>query len=467
MNRALTFYKKFGRVTDKLCRTLVWNRENLKVNVVMKQTPGRHQYYYTETLHLLPEDIVFKVRMPSRYALSVESKKYDNLVEKEIINYLEKRVGVNLFDPAGGLHLDLTVKQAKEMIKASDYVKEKASTDEFQAVLEAYNSSEANVDSIQTSIDNTVEELYAELEAYKRNLYRDFKEAEIPSTSPVTDFIPFVKRSNIEIIKADIEAALQKDPENEILHDLLERCHIVVHTYVKIAEIKYEVINDWVDYGDAEEYDHTLLETATKKSSKARNFYSSLNFPSELNCDNSPFEERLDRINKTDLPSFRENLKSYETNKTKRDGFYSQFIKDHVYDFHPEKLKNDLFAFLSGAIVLKDHRYRYQQEQYERYLFTVRWIPFGDHLTLRKVAKYYSKGLRMQVAMSHNWLCPQIDANYDDYGKRTVNPISSTVFYYFFSANRSRRIFAQYILSAARYPNEKLRRAYLRFFSNA
>lgn len=68
------------------------------------------------------------------------------------------------------------------------------------------------------------------------------------------------------------------------------------------------------------------------------------------------------------------------------------------------------------------------------------------------------------MAESHNNRSPKIDANYDDYHYRTVNPISSSVFYYFFSGNKLRRNLSIWMLSAARYPNEKIRRAYLKFF---
>jgi hypothetical protein len=155
-------------------------------------------------------------------------------------------------------------------------------------------------------------------------------------------------------------------------------------------------------------------------------------------------------------------MTNFESSKSKRDSFYSSFTKDDNVDHQPEKVKDDLLAYLSGAIVLKDHRYRYQQEQYDRYLAFKRWVPVLERMTLKQFSDIYAESLRNQVEVSHNFLCPHIDANYyDDYEKRSVSPISSTVFYFFFSAHKARRQFAQVILSAARYPNEKIRKAYL------
>ena len=65
---------------------------------------------------------------------------------------------------------------------------------------------------------------------------------------------------------------------------------------------------------------------------------------------------------------------------------------------------------------------------------------------------------------SHYFKCPKIEANYDDFAKETVLPLNPAIFYYFFSANRSGRTWAQWMLAAVRYPNNKTRRAYMRFF---
>lgn len=46
------------------------------------------------------------------------------------------------------------------------------------------------------------------------------------------------------------------------------------------------------------------------------------------------------------------------------------------------------------------------------------------------------------IAKSHNYKSPKIQANYDDFGDATVKPLNSTIFYYFFSADRTRRTIA-------------------------
>ena len=73
--------------------------------------------------------------------------------------------------------------------------------------------------------------------------------------------------------------------------------------------------------------------------------------------------------------------------------------------------------------------------------------------------------IEAMIEQSHNYKCPKIQANYDDFGDQTIRPLNSTLFYYFFSADRTKRSIAQWLLSTVRYPNEKIRRAYMRFFA--
>ncbi len=88
-----------------------------------------------------------------------------------------------------------------------------------------------------------------------------------------------------------------------------------------------------------------------------------------------------------------------------------------------------------------------------------------ENMTLKQFAESYSEHLEHHVQKSHNFRSPKIDANYDDYEYKNVNPITSQIFYYFFSAGRVSRGLSGMLLAAARYPNEKIRRAYLRFWA--
>lgn len=85
--------------------------------------------------------------------------------------------------------------------------------------------------------------------------------------------------------------------------------------------------------------------------------------------------------------------------------------------------------------------------------------------TLKSFCEEYAYRMNDMVDISHNYKCHKIEANYDDFQERSLNPLNSTIYYFFFSSNRWTRSMAGFLLSAARYPNEKLRKAYINFFS--
>ena len=139
------------------------------------------------------------------------------------------------------------------------------------------------------------------------------------------------------------------------------------------------------------------------------------------------------------------------------------------------KFRAALLKHLAGNIVVKEHKVRYQKEQFDRFVASSNSHELSAlDVPLREFARSYARWamlvgyvglIESMISYSHNMKCPKIEANYDDFGTKTVRPLNATIFYYFFSANRSGKSWAQWMLSAVRYPNDKTRRAYMRFFS--
>lgn len=77
----------------------------------------------------------------------------------------------------------------------------------------------------------------------------------------------------------------------------------------------------------------------------------------------------------------------------------------------------------------------------------------------------YARVIESLIEDSNNYKCPKIQANYDEFEDSNIRPLNSTIFYFYFSGNRYRKAFAQFMLAGVRFPNEKLRKAYMRFFA--
>jgi hypothetical protein len=128
--------------------------------------------------------------------------------------------------------------------------------------------------------------------------------------------------------------------------------------------------------------------------------------------------------------------------------------------------RTDLLQHLAGSIVVKEHRQRYQKEQFDRFLSSLQHNSLQKReVTLRDFCTEYANMIEILISDSHNDRSPKIEANYDDFGERTIRPLNATIFYYFFSADRRKRTIAQWLLAAVRYPNDRVRRAYMRFFA--
>ena len=109
-----------------------------------------------------------------------------------------------------------------------------------------------------------------------------------------------------------------------------------------------------------------------------------------------------------------------------------------------------LLKHLAGSIVIKNHRIRYQKEQFDRFLASTKDFTLQNNKqTLREFSLNYAALIDSMTSSSHNFKCPKIEANYDDFARESILPLSPTIFYYYFSANRSGRSWAQWMLAAA------------------
>jgi len=141
--------------------------------------------------------------------------------------------------------------------------------------------------------------------------------------------------------------------------------------------------------------------------------------------------------------------------------YFDQNSSDSLDEFRFALLKH-----LAGSIVVKNHRIRYQKEQYDRFVFTQ-----GDSVlkkqnaTLKEFAEHYAFIIESLADASYHGKCRKIEANYDNYETDNLKPFNATLFYYMFSGNAYSKTWAQWILSTIRYPNEKVRKAYMSFYA--
>ena len=169
----------------------------------------------------------------------------------------------------------------------------------------------------------------------------------------------------------------------------------------------------------------------------------------------------LDSQLATTLSTFEE----YQKANSERNDLFSSMAQSTEAD-RLEEFRLRLIQHLSMSIVIKENRQRYQKEQFDRMMIASTDFDLKRHASsMDEWCKHYCMLIEATIQSSYNYMSPKIAANYDDYGDSTVKPLNSTIFYFFFSADRTQRTIAQWLLATARFPNVRLKRAYMRFFA--
>ena len=238
MNRLINFYKRVGKGSKTVTGMLKMEPIFKGVPVPFKQTPGRAQFYYTEAYHLIPESILYQIRMPSKYAEGVESTKYNDEVEAEVLKYFEQKVAHNLFDPRGGLSLDLTVDQARQLTRAHDSQFGKVESGELQTLLDSYNTSKANKEEFQDLLETKIDEVLDNTKDYLKEVHTQYKSASFAKTNSITYYIPVVGKGSFSRMVDDVNAALQADSADAEATAVYESLTHIAEAHVSVAKAK-------------------------------------------------------------------------------------------------------------------------------------------------------------------------------------------------------------------------------------
>ena len=80
--------------------------------------------------------------------------------------------------------------------------------------------------------------------------------------------------------------------------------------------------------------------------------------------------------------------------------------------------RSDLLKHLAGNIVIKEHKIRYQKEQFDRFVASMSSHELKNTTqSLLEFSQAYSRMMDTHTKSSHNYRCHKIDANYDDFGE--------------------------------------------------
>ena len=261
-----------------------------------------------------------------------------------------------------------------------------------------------------------------------------------------------------------VAGAINSMPEKK---DALEQIEVklmaLLGSKVKALEQLVELQAAYIEHVENDAANEKLLLDLQMDLKRCEGSYSRVENPQESEASESlkaQTEDLLSEIENT-KGTFAELSKA----NTERNDLFSSIGAAAEGD-RLESFRLKLIQHLSMNIVVKENRSRYQKEQFDRMIMASQDFQLKQHdKSLEDWCHNYSLLIESLIDKSHNYMSPKIQANYDDFADTTIKPLNSTIFYYFFSGDRARRTFAQWLLATARYPNQRVKRAYMRFFA--
>ncbi len=401
---------------------------------------------------------------------------YLEKVQQETTKFLNTRIKHDFLKPDRELTLDLLVKEAEVLMAANSEVRQLADSGELRQIHDRYNAAKNRVETEYLAfrehlaktlqvVEGKENEIYTQLQSLGFNNVKFQGEA-----GGVLDILGLSSGDSLFDNIAIVEGAIDNNHESSAqLSQIRDQLHAFVGVKAKIFAIDAKLKENFINYVAKNEEDVNYTREEFNALDASRQAYEQ-NFArrevgDSAKAEYDAFVGSLNEFHSTHGNDLIKDFQDYERSYNDRQSVYADYARGNT-DEAMVSFRTDLLQHLAGSIVVKEHRQRYQKEQFDRFISSLQYNAlYGKNQSLREFCRQYANMIEVLIEDSHNDRSPKIEANYDDFGEQTVRPLNATIFYYFFSADRSKRTIAQWFLAAARYPNERVRRAYMHFFA--
>lgn len=398
-----------------------------------------------------------------------ETLSYSGKVQDEILRFLGSNIKHDYLEASRDVNLNVKLSEAGHLFNANDKIRSLAESGELQAL---HESSTALTNSVQTGyiavmdqLDRTMQSVIdAESDIYSDLVDSPFEELQRIDTG---------EYSNILIEAISCVDAVRPLENYEIVRRVAEEkgdsdivgaeksLRALLATRAKIMDAKAAIQAEILEKLQSDDSTASVQELQEFQDFAKR--FGIVAFSEEADLSDNVYMKQLQDIVDGDMKKLMSDIDACSAKDEEKAAVYADYYKD---DATNETFRQELLRHLAGNIVVKEHRIRYQKEQFDRFVVSLNYGPLKNKdMTLGEFSTEYARLISATTESSHNYRCPKIEANYDDFGEQTVRPLNATIFFYFFSANRSGKTWAQWMLSSVRYPNDKMRRAYMRFFA--
>ena len=131
----------------------------------------------------------------------------------------------------------------------------------------------------------------------------------------------------------------------------------------------------------------------------------------ELDSNDSEFETymaSLNQIRTEQVPGLLKTFGAYENAHNAKSRVYHHYLAEQESE-SLDQFRSDILQHLAGSIIVKEHRQRYQKEQYDRFVGSLLNRNLKKvNVTLNEFCVNYALMIEQQIVESHNGLSPNI-----------------------------------------------------------
>ena len=422
------------------------------------------------------DEIKWQLRMPTRFAMREMKLSYLEQVQLETNKFLNQRIKHDFLRPDRDLTLDLTVQESEILISANQEVRNLADSGELKNIHSRYNDLRTKVQTDYLAVREQLAKTLQVIEGKENELYtkliNDFGLTNVKLQGEGSLFDAFGFSSgdpsfvNLSIVEGAIEQGHAKADQ---IYNIRGWLHSYMGVRSRIFAIDAELKEQYANLvAKGEDEQPFALDEFRLLAAARDNYESSFSRSPVAEFAKNEYDTFIGQLNEVSSGRGKKlvgDFAEYEKAYNERQRIYHHFTRESTSE-SMTVFRTDLLQHLAGSIVVKEHRQRYQKEQFDRFVASMQCRSlYKRQQTLKEFCREYANVIEILIDDSHNDRSPKIEANYDDFSERTVRPFNATIFYYFFSADRRKRTVAQWLLSAVRYPNDRVRRAYMRFFA--
>ena len=307
---------------------------------------------------------------------------YNDEIKSEILNFLGKSIKHDYMQGSRDINLDLTVQECQALYESSDQIREMAESGELQALHQRCVDQAKAVDTGYIKVMDLLDKTGQQINEAEADIYEDLVSAELEGLQrldsgyqgdrSILDTLSGVfgdaSLENYEIVKRAAEAKGDSDvinAERSLKSLLMARARL----FSAKAAIQEAIIQRMSD-----DQVHAVQQELDEFRETARRFGIASESEETASSDDV-YSTQLQQIFDGDMAQLMRDIDACAHSQAERAALYQSSGEISV---DGASFREDLLRHLAGSLVIKEHRIRYQKEQFDRFVASIGYKQLKD-----------------------------------------------------------------------------------------